>query len=155
MLARSDRSGKGFFAVGWDYDAVRNQLLLPLGPDGNRRYVVGVRETSARSALDSPTRTATPDAVLLADGAFLQRPELDAHWDLRIYIHVSFDTVLHRGTARDQAWKDSPAAAEHRYLTRYIPGERRYVNEIHPADRAQLVVDNEDPAYPIITRAQQ
>jgi hypothetical protein len=24
--------------------------------------------------------------VLLADGAFLQRPELDPYWDLRIYV---------------------------------------------------------------------
>lgn len=47
---------------------------------------------------------------------------------------------------------DSAAAAEQRYLTRYIPGERMYVDQIHPADRAQLVVNNEDPANPIITR---
>ncbi|MER7249592.1 uridine kinase [Kribbella sp. NPDC000426] len=145
-------SPESYYLDMWDYDAVRNQLLLPLGPDGDRRYVVGVRETSARSALDSPVQTAAPDAILLADGAFLQRPELDAHWDLRIYLHVSFDTVLHRGTARDQAWMDSPAAAEHRYLTRYIPGERMYVDQIHPATRAQLVVNNEDPAAPRLTR---
>jgi hypothetical protein len=27
-----------------------------------------------------------------------------------------------------------------------------YVNEIHPADHAQLVITNEDPATPTITR---
>jgi uridine kinase len=90
--------------------------------------------------------------VLLADGAFLQRPELDAFWDLRIYVHVSFETVLRRGTERDQAWMDSAAAAEQRYLNRYIPGERMYVDQVHPAERAELVVNNEDPAGPRLTR---
>lgn len=143
-------SPESYYLDTWDYDAVRDLLLLPLGPAGDRRYTTAIRDSSARTALDSPVQLASPDAVLLADGAFLQRPELDPHWDLRIYVHVSFDTVLRRGTARDQAWMDSAAAAEQRYLTRYIPGERMYVDDLHPADRAQIVVNNEDPAKPII-----
>lgn len=143
-------SPESYYLDTWDYDAVRDLLLLPLGTAGDRRYTTAIRDSSARTALDSPVQLASPDAVLLADGAFLQRPELDPHWDLRIYVHVSFDTVLRRGTARDQAWMDSAAAAEQRYLTRYIPGERMYVDDLHPADRAQIVVNNEDPAKPII-----
>ncbi|WP_329002418.1 uridine kinase [Kribbella sp. NBC_00709] len=145
-------SPESYYLDMWDYDAVRNQLLLPLGPDGDRRYTAAIRDSSARTVLDSPVQTAPPDAVLLADGAFLQRPELDDYWDLRIYVHVGFDTVLRRGTARDQAWMTSAEEARQRYLNRYIPGERMYVAEVHPADRAQLVVNNEDPSTPIITR---
>jgi uridine kinase len=145
-------SAESYYLDMWDYDAVRNQLLRPLGPDGDRGYVVGVRDSSARTVLDSSVQTATPEAVLLADGAFLQRPELDDHWDFRIYVHVSFETVLRRGTERDQQWMDSAAVAEQRYQTRYIPGERMYVDEVRPADRAEVVVDNEDPASPIIIR---
>jgi uridine kinase len=145
-------SPESYYLDMWDYDAVRNQLLLPLGPTGDRRYRAAIRESNARTAVDSPVQTAAPDAVLLADGAFLQRPELDAFWDLRIYVHVSFETVLRRGTERDQAWMDSAAAAEQRYLNRYIPGERMYVDQVHPAERAELVVNNEDPAGPRLTR---
>lgn len=89
--------------------------------------------------------------MLLADGGFLQRPELDAYWDLRVYVDVSFDEILRRGTARDQEWMTSAAAAEHRYLTRYIPGERLYVDQVRPRDRAQVVVNNEDPASPVLS----
>ena len=87
----------------------------------------------------------------LADGAFLQRPELDAYWDLRVYVDVSFDVVLRRGIERDQQWMTSAAAAEQRYLSKYIPGERLYVDQISPRDRAQVVVGNEDPANPTLT----
>jgi uridine kinase len=79
---------------------------------------------------------------------FLQRPELDPYWDLRVYVDVSFDEVLRRGVARDQQWIGSAADAEHRYHTKYIPGERRYINEVRPRERAEVVVVNEEPAKP-------
>ncbi len=145
-------SAESYYFEMYDYDAIRERLLGPLGPGGDRRYTAGLRESNARIALDLPVRTAAPDAILVADGAFLQRPELDAFWDLRIYVDVSFETVLRRGAARDAAWMDSLAAAEERYRTRYIPGEQMYVDQVRPADRAQLVVNNEDPSNPTVTR---
>lgn len=56
-------SPESYYLDMWDYDAVRNQLLLPLGPDGDRRYVVGVREPSAGPSGPSPDppRIAEPD----------------------------------------------------------------------------------------------
>ena len=50
--------------------------------------------------------------------------------------------------SRDQAWMGSAVAAAHRYRTKYIPGERRYVAEVRPRERAQAVVGNEDVAAP-------
>ena len=145
-------SAESYYLDMWDLEAIRGELLGPLGPGGDRRYKIGVRKSNARVVLDTPVQTASANAVLIVDGCFLQRPELDALWDLRIFVHVSFETVLRRGTDRDQAWMDSPADAADRYRTRYIPGERMYVDEIHPADRAQIVVNNEFPATPTITR---
>lgn len=145
-------SPESYYFEMYDYDAIRERLLVPLGPGGDRRYTAGLRDSSASAELDLPVRMAAADAVLIADGAFLQRPELYDYWDLRIYVHVSFETVLRRGIERDQAWMPSAAAAEHRYRTRYIPGEQLYVDQVRPAERADLVVDNENPSNPTITR---
>ena len=144
-------SPEGYYLDTWDNEAIRDRLLIPLGPGGDRRYATGIMEPSAQRALESPIEVAAEDAVLLADGAFLQRPELDDYWDLRVYVDVSFDVVLRRGIERDQQWMTSAAAAEQRYLSKYIPGERLYVDQLNPRDRAQVVVGNEDPASPILT----
>jgi uridine kinase len=144
-------SPEGYYLDTWDNEAIRSRLLVPLGPAGDRRYVTGVMSPNAQAALDSPILTATTDAVLLADGAFLQRPELIDHWDLRVYVDVTFDEVIRRGRARDQAWMSSAAAAEHRYRTKYIPGERLYIAQVHPKREADLVVNNEAPNNPTIT----
>lgn len=141
-------SPESYYLDSWDNAAIREHLLVPLGPGGSRRYRTAVMDLPARTPIDGPVEVAADDAVLLADGAFLQRPELDPHWDLRIYLDVSFDVVLRRGIARDQQWMGSAAEAEERYRRKYIPGERLYVDEIRPRERAQVVVGNEDPSAP-------
>src|SRR5215510_13573326 len=65
-------SPESYYYDMWDNDAVRDRLLVPLGPGGDRLYTTAIREPSARNALDTPVLTAAPDGVLLADGAFLQ-----------------------------------------------------------------------------------
>lgn len=145
-------SPESYYRDSWDNEAIRDRLLLPLGPGGDRRYTAGVRDLSAGVALGEPMRvaSATATAIVVADGAFLQRPELRDHWDLRLYVHVGFGTVLQRGIARDQAWMDSADAARARYESRYIPGERLYVAEVDPRARADVVIDNEDVDNPVI-----
>ncbi|MDI1463327.1 uridylate kinase [Catellatospora sp. KI3] len=145
-------SPDSYYLDSWDYPAIREQLLEPLGPGGGRRYRDAIMNLPATEPVDGPVRTAADDAILLADGAFLQRAELDAYWDLRIYLAIGFDEVLRRGIVRDQAWMGDAAAAEHRYRTKYIPGEQRYVDEVRPHERADLVVDNTDFAAPLLVR---
>ncbi|MEE6257095.1 nucleoside/nucleotide kinase family protein [Plantactinospora sonchi] len=143
-------SPESYYLDSWDNPKIRDQLLVPLGPGGDRRYRTAIMDLAARTAIDAPVQVAPDDAVLIADGVFLQRPELDAYWDLRIYVDVSFDTVLRRGIARDQERMTSAAEAERRYRTKYLPGERRYVTEVRPRERAEIVVGNEEPAAPTL-----
>ena len=124
-------SPESFYLDAWDYPAIRADLLEPLGPDGTRRY---------RTAPGGQGRTAPDDAILLADGVFLQRPELDTYWDLRIYLHVEPAESLRRAVARDQHWRGGAAVAERRYRTTYLPAELRYQAQVHPRDRAQIVI---------------
>jgi uridine kinase len=137
-------SPESYYLDAWDYPAIRAGLLIPLGPGGDRRY---------RTAPLDPPRTAPDDAILLADGVFLQRPELDRFWDLRIYLDIGLDESLRRGVERDQHWMGGAAEAQHRYRTKYLPGEQRYLAEVRPRDRAHIVVDTTDPARPRIIPA--
>ncbi|GIF53597.1 uridine kinase [Asanoa ferruginea] len=141
-------SPESYYLDSWDNDGIRDELLLPLGPGGSRRYRSELMDLAAVTVLDGPIRGAEADAIMIADGCFLQRPELDDHWDLRIFVDVSFDDVVRRGVARDQVWMVSAEEAERRYRTKYVPGERRYLDDVRPRERAQLVVDNRDFAAP-------
>ncbi|SNY61062.1 uridine kinase [Paractinoplanes atraurantiacus] len=146
-------SPESYYHEMFDVDAIRDVLLAPLGPGGDRRYRTEVMDFRGRTPVDSGVRVAPDDAILVADGAFLQKPALAPYWDLRVYLHIEVDEVLRRGTARDQAWMESAEAAAQRYRDYYIPGELLYLAEVGPAERADVVVDNSDFTAPRLVRA--
>jgi uridine kinase len=143
-------SPESYYFEMFDADAIRDALLAPLGPGGNRRYRPQIMALNGRTPIDSGVLTAPDDAILVADGCFLQKPVLAPHWDLCVYLHIDVTDVLRRGTIRDQAWMDSAEAAAERYRTYYIPGEEMYLSRIRPAERADLVIDNRDFEAPRI-----
>jgi len=74
---------------------------------------------------------------VVADGVFLQRPELDDLWDLRIWVDVSFEESLRRAVIRDAHYMED---ARGRYERRYHPGQRLYLDQVDPRARADIVV---------------
>jgi uridine kinase len=86
--------------------------------------------------------------LVIVDGVFLLRPELDDLWSLRVFVEISEEESLRRGVRRDGALHTSPEVAEHLYRARYLPAQRMYQALVRPRDRADVVVVNESPAVP-------
>lgn len=86
--------------------------------------------------------------MLLFDGVFLLRPELDALWDYRIFVAVDEAVAVRRAMRRDQALFGAAEAVRVRYLQRYMPAQRFYMQAVHPQDRADVSVENNDPTHP-------
>jgi uridine kinase len=74
---------------------------------------------------------------LVADGVFLQRPELDDLWDVRIWVDTPFELALERALVRDA---ERMVHLGRRYEERYFAGQRLYLDEIDPRARAEIVV---------------
>jgi uridine kinase len=139
---RGADSPEGYYRDAFDYQALREALLIPLGPGGDRRYRRAVFDRRADRPLDEPAHIAPTNAVLLCDGVFLLRPVLVAAWDYRIFVAVPFAVALERALRRDLALFGSAEAVRKRYLRRYLPGQRLYLDEAAPERRAEVVVDN-------------
>jgi uridine kinase len=77
------------------------------------------------------------DTPLVADGVFLQRPELDDLWDVRIWLEISFERALERALVRDA---ERVPDLRRSYEERYFPGQRLYLDEVDPRSRAEIVV---------------
>jgi uridine kinase len=145
---RGNTSPEGYLDDSFDYDAVRSRLLVPLGPGGSLRYRTAVFDFRTESAVDSQTRTADPDAVLLFDGVFILREELRGSWDFSIFVDAGFEVTLARALERDLSLFGSERAVRERYESRYIPGERLYLERCRPCEYADAVVFNDEPANP-------
>ena len=59
------------------------------------------------------------------------------------------DRLFHRPARHvDRELHGGEAAVRARYERRYVPGEQMYLGSIHPRDRADAVVINDDPSDP-------
>lgn len=145
------RSADGYYEDAYDLDALRVLVLEPLGRGETR-----VRTAIIDLAADVPVTDAWADlprgGVLLVDGTFLQRDEVAVHWDLRICIAPAFAEARERGVARDAALLGGVDAARAAFDDRYHAACRRYLAEVDPVARCDVLVDNGDPANPVILR---
>lgn len=146
---RGSLSPEGFYRDSFDYDAVREQVLRPLGPAGDRRYRTAVFDYRTDRPVHLEPRVAPQDAVLLFDGVFLLRPELRGQWDLTVYVHIGEQEALRRALIRDAEAMGGVDVVRERYRDRYFPGQRLYRAEAAPHEAADIVIDNTDPAHPI------
>src|SRR5262245_4197044 len=137
---RARHSPEGYFLESFNYDALREFILEPLGRDGSRDYRVAAFDWQNDAPAVSPLRRASETAILLFDGIFLLRPELIEHWDFTIYIDVSVDVGLKRCATRDGTSPD-PYSELNR---RYIGAHELYVRECHPIALADVVFVNND-----------
>lgn len=143
-------SAAGYYDDSFDRARLRADVLDPLGPDGDRLYRPAAFDLAAGRLAPAAACLATADAVLVVDGVFLQRRELEDCWDLTVWVDVSIEESIRRGVARDRPRHGSTAETRHRYVTRYAAGQRLYVDEVDPAARADVVFDNADPAAPVL-----
>src|SRR5262245_49998743 len=140
--ARGSDSPEGYFLDSFDYAAVRYELLEPLGPAGDRRFRTAVFDYRIDGAVESPFLNAGPNAVLLFDGVFLLRPELDGLWDFTIWLEVPFEVSVQRAVERDARSGIDPRIIREKYETRYVPGQRLYMEQCRPHERADIIFNN-------------
>ncbi|MEH0830340.1 MULTISPECIES: uridylate kinase [unclassified Micromonospora] len=148
--ARGALSPEGYYRDAFDNETLVARLLRPLGPGGDRRYLPVAYDLSAEKPVTAEPVTAPADAVLLADGVFLLRPELRAYWDVTVYLHVEPEETLRRAVIRDVGVFGSAEEVRRRYRARYLPGQQRYRAEASPARHADVVLDVADPLAPVV-----
>jgi uridine kinase len=147
-LGRGAESPEGYLHDSFDYAALRSALLEPLGPGGEARFRRWVFDCRADERVESPTEVASPNSILLFDGVFLLRRELNEMWDFSVFVAVPFAETQRRVAVRDLALFGSEDELLRRYAARYVPGQQLYLELEHPQSRADAVFYNENPAKP-------
>jgi uridine kinase len=149
---RGSLSAEGYYHDSFDYEAIRQLVLEPLGPGGDRRYRKAVFDYRTDQAVDEPPLLAPEGAVMLFDGVFMLRPELRDSWDVSIFLDIEAEEVLRRALARDSALLGGSDVVCERYRKRYLPGQQLYRTLVRPERVADVVIDNNDPAEPRVLK---
>lgn len=98
---------------------------------------------------------APPEVAIVVDGVFLQRPELAGLWHATVWVEADLDVAARRGAERNHVWFDSLDETHERYRVRYLPAQRRYIEEQRPRERATFVFRNTDLTEPELVTQQR
>jgi uridine kinase len=148
--ARGRYSSDGFYLDSYDYDSFRTLLLDPLSVGGSGGYVARRFDLDNDRPFDLVTQQAPPAAALIVDGIFLHRPELRSYWDLSIFLKVDFDVSVPRGAQRGPVVDATDAASPSNQ--RYVGGQKRYLSECEPEQRADIVIGYNDLREPKVLK---
>ena len=132
------RTAEAVWRRHFDYGGLRRALIDPWRAGPPATYRTAVHDVATDEALDLPPRSVPAEGVLLVDGLFCQRPELEGCWDRVVFLDVPFEVSVARMAARDGGSADP----DHPDQRRYVEAQRTYFELCRPRDRADLVVDN-------------
>lgn len=141
-------SARGYYEDAHDYTAFKERLLKPLGPNGNLQY-----ETISHNLItDIPVYNtpifAQPNMVLIVDGTFLLKKNIEYLFDYKIFVDTNFEIARKRGAKRETEAFGSYEEAEKMFLNRYHAACKMYIEEHNPKDCADVVFRNSDLANP-------
>jgi phosphoglycolate phosphatase len=144
----ADSSPEGY--INNAFDTAQMAALIRELKQGSKNISINLHDLDTDAYTNNRTFVVTGNTVIIVEGVLLYRPPLDALFDYRIFLEVSFDEVLRRARERDV-----PKYGEifiQRYINRYIPAQKLYLDEYEPKERSQLVIDNNDFLKPKILR---
>ena len=90
--------------------------------------------------------------VLVVDGVFAFRPEVNRYWDLRVWVETDAELSVRRGIERDAEAVGGASEAEMLHRDRYLASEMIYMSEVDPRSFAEVIVDNTDFDRPRLVR---
>ncbi|WP_031170688.1 uridine kinase [Streptomyces durhamensis] len=144
-------SGEGYYRNAFDYDAVKRLLLGPCQSPEATSCVLCSIDPLTQQDHSSDAAPLTSDSVLIVDGVFAFRPEINGYWDFRLWLQVDSELSVQRGADRDQGWAGNDAESIHR--NRYLVAERLYLQEVDPIPMMDVVIDNSSFASPRIVES--
>lgn len=127
-----------YYNLQWRYDYFLHDILIPMRKNHAFHGIIEIYDKEQDSYM-LQTLDAEPGTILLVEGIFLQRQELQGFFDTMIYLDVPEKIRLQRVLHRDSYIGDTSQIAA-KYETRYFPAERHYVKMCEPAKHADFIV---------------
>lgn len=127
-----------FHDLWYDHDALRREVLDPLGPSGSGRWLPRLRDPETDRSVRVPYEVAPAGTVAVVDGRFLLRDDVRPGFDLVAHLRVSPAARARRVPAEEAA--------------RVLPAWERYLAESFPEERADLLAAFDHPDRPAILR---
>lgn len=145
---QGDNEVEAYYQYAFNYQQILEEVLVPLQSEGVLdREVICLNLDNDRYECKRSFRISN-STVLLVEGVLLFREPILPYLDGKVFLHIPFDEVINRAKQRDV-----PRYGEgflEKYHKKYIPVQKRYLEEHSPMENSNIVIDNSNYYRPII-----
>jgi len=151
-------SPSALYEDGYDYSVLQRVLLDPFRATSGTGFVLAAFDVNRDAPFQSKWTTATPDALLIIDGLFLNRKELAGFWNYSVWLEApseAAEEAAAEGSTDSALPGASPAAVGESVVGepseeahRDLGADALYWAEAQPRGVATAIIDNNDPEHP-------
>lgn len=141
---------KAYYNNAFNYKQLINEVLDPLKNQGEINKDVLCLDLDTDKYEKLIHYNIGRDTIVIIEGVLLFRTPVIDYLDGKIFLQITFDEVLRRARLRDV-----PKYGEgflQKYIDKYIPIQKLYLDQWKPAEAADMVIDNEDFNAPRLYR---
>ncbi|WP_439873420.1 hypothetical protein ACSLGG_15320 [Bacillus mycoides] len=143
-------SARGYYEDAHDYTAFKERLLKPLGPNGNLQYEMISHNLITDMRVHNEPLVAPPNMVLIVDGTFLLKKDVEHLFDYKIFVDTDFEIAKKRGAKRETKAFGSYKEAEKMFINRYHAACKMYIDEHNPKECANVIFQNSNFDDPVV-----
>lgn len=137
-------SPSALYEDGYDYSVLQRVLLDPFRATSGTGFVLAAFDVNRDAPFQSKWTTATPDALLVIDGLFLNRKELAGFWNYSVWLEAPRGADAAEQPNGQQPCAEGPSEEAQRDLG----ADALYWAEAQPRGVATAIIDNNDPEHP-------
>ena len=134
-------TGEGYFRNAFDYDALRRLLIEPTTSGAGEVALCSIDPLTQLDHSDVQVHIPA-NGIVIVDGVFALRQSLRGYWHVSVWLDISPELSVTRGTTRDSELEGGDEEAEALHRSRYLPSELLHLSESSPVDHADFVIDN-------------
>lgn len=150
---KGDLNPIGYYEDSFNYNFMKSHIFENLKSGIFEIYSQSFDyKNNLKKNLEAHKITVASNAIILFDGVFLLRDAINDYWDIRIFLDVSFSTVIKRALKRDLTYFKDQSLLLEKYNKRYIPGQQIYLEKDEPLTKADIIIDNNDYDNPQIIK---
>ncbi len=137
---------ENYYKKSFNISTIINELLVPIyhKKEFSKRLTL-LNLISDKYEMEKEY-TIDNDTIIIFEGVFLFRKELAPYIDYKIYLHISPEESKLRAKKRDSE------ASMNKYDDKYLPAQKKYLDEFPPLTTADMIIDNSNLEYPKIIK---
>jgi uridine kinase len=139
---------KNYYRRSFDIATIVQKLLLPVHMKEEFSVKLALLDLFSDKYEIEKEYSFTKGTIVVFEGVFLFRKELSPYLDYKIFLEIDFDESKRRAKARDVPLYGQEILE--RYDLKYLPAQRKFLEEYPPLQTADMIINNHNWDYPVI-----